>query len=95
VLEGDPTVAFAPGRRVRVWWSDAAPVVGFGKGRSTKIMPVSTFPRIPGVGRFLAWMVVLLITGLAGSWLAGRRVFRTRGGSTETLLDEEEPDRRT
>ena len=50
VLAGDPTVAFAPGRRVRVWWSDAAPVVGYGEGRSTKIMPVSTFPRIPGVG---------------------------------------------
>jgi len=88
VLEGDPTVAFAPGRRVRVWWSDAAPVVGFGKGRSTKIMPVSTFPRIPGAGRFLAWMAAVLVAGFLGLLVAGLHVFRTRGGGTETLFDE-------
>lgn len=88
VLESDPTVAFAPGRRVRVWWSDAAPVVGFGKGRSTKIMPVSTFPRIPGAGRFLAWMAAVVVAGLTGLLVAGLRVFRTRGGDTETLFDE-------
>ena len=33
-------------------------------------------------------------TGLAGLWLAGRRVFRTRGLSTETLFDEEAPEKR-
>ena len=88
VLESDPTVAFAPGRRVRVWWSDAAPVVGFGKGRSTKMMPVSALPQIPGAWRLLAWMAAVPVAGLAGLWVAGRRVFRTRGWDTETLFDE-------
>jgi hypothetical protein len=88
VLESDPAIAFAPGRRVRVWWSDAAPVVGFGKGRSTKIMPVSTFPRIPGAWRLLAWLAAVLVVGLAGLRVAGLRVFRTRVRETETLFDE-------
>ena len=87
VLESDPTVAFAPGRRVRVWWSDAAPVVGFGKGRSTKMMPVSALPQIPGAERFLAWMAAVLVAGLAGLWVTGRRTFRARGWDTETLFD--------
>ena len=95
VLAGDPTVAFAPGRRVRVWWSDAAPVVGYGEGRSTKIMPVSTFPELPGLGRFLAWTALFVVTGLAGLWLAGRRVFRPRGLATETLFDQEPPKKAT
>jgi hypothetical protein len=93
-LESDPAVAFAPGRRVRVWWSDAAPVVGYGKGRSTKIMPVSRFPEVPGLGPLLLWTAAMVATGLAGLWLAGRRVFRTRILSTETLYDEEAPDKR-
>lgn len=88
VLESDPTVAFAPGRRVRVWWSDAAPVVGFGKGRSTKIMPVSIFPRIPGASRVLAWMAAVLVAGFLGLLVAGLHVFRTRGWGTETLFGE-------
>lgn len=92
VLEADPAVAFAPGRRVRVWWSDAAPVVGYGKGRSTKIMPVSTVPQLPGLGRLLAWTVAALLTGLAGLFVAGLPVFRTRGMGTETVFDEE-PER--
>jgi hypothetical protein len=61
--------------------------VGFGKGRSTKIMPVSTFPRIPGAGRFLAWMAAVLVAGFLGLMVAGLHVFRTRGGGTETLFD--------
>ena len=88
VLESDPAVTFAPGRRVRVWWSDAAPGVGFGKGRSTKIMPVSALPQIPGAGRFFAWMAAVLVAAFAGMLVAGLRVFRTRGGGTETLFDE-------
>jgi hypothetical protein len=89
VLESDPAVAFAPGREVRVWWSDAAPVVGFGKGRSTKIMPVSTVPRIPGTGRFLAGMAAVVVAGFLGLLVAGLRAFRTRGVATETLFDKE------
>ena len=94
VLAGDPTVAFAPGQRVSVWWSDAAPIVGYGEGRSTKIILVSMFPELPGLGRFLAWIGLFVVTGLAGPWLAGRSVFRQRGLATETLYDREPPQQR-
>ena len=69
--------------------------MGYGKGRSTKIMPVSTFPELPGLGRFLAWTALFVVTGLAGLWLAGRRVFRPRGLATETLFDQEPPKKAT
>lgn len=88
VLESAPTVAFAPGRRVRVWWSDAAPVVGYGKGRSTKMMPVSAFPRLPGVWHFLGWMVAVVVAGFGGLLVGSLPIFRSRSLGTETLLDE-------
>jgi hypothetical protein len=68
-----------------VWWSDAVPVVCYGEGRSTKIMPVSTYPELPGLGRFLAWTALFVVTGLGGLCLAGRSVFRPRSLATETL----------
>jgi hypothetical protein len=51
-------------------------------------MPVSTLPRLPGAGRFLAWMAAVLAAGFAGLLVAGLRVFRTRIRETETLFDE-------
>ncbi len=94
VLASDPAVAFAPGRRVRVWVSDEAPTVGYGKGRSTQSMPVSKFPAVPGLGRFLAWTALFGVTGLAGLWLASRSVFRPRILGTETLYDTKPPETR-
>ena len=88
VVERDPTVAFAPGRRVRVWWSEAAPVVGYGKGRSTKMMPVSTFPRLPGVWHFLGWTVAAVAAGFGGLLVGSLPIFRSRSLATETLLHE-------
>jgi hypothetical protein len=33
VIEGDEKILAAPGRRVRVWWSDEAPTVGLSRNR--------------------------------------------------------------
>jgi hypothetical protein len=88
VVARDPTVAFAPGRRVRVWWSEAAPGVGYGRGRSTNMMPVSTFPRLPGVWHFLGWMVAVVAAGFGGLLVGSLPIFRSRSLATETLLDE-------
>jgi hypothetical protein len=94
VVESDPTVGFAPGRRIRVWVSDAAFNVGYGKGRSTTIAPVSRFPTLPGLGRLFAWAGLFVVTGLAGLWVAGRSVFRPRILGTETLYDTKAPEKR-
>jgi hypothetical protein len=86
VLESDQAVVIERGRRVRVWWSDAAPVIGFPNG-STKIMPVSTMPRLPGLGRVLGWLATIPVAVLAGMWVLARPLFRSRVETTETLLD--------
>jgi hypothetical protein len=72
---------------VRVWWSDAAPGIGFSNG-STRIMPASTMPRLPGLGRVLGWLVAIPIAILAGMWVLGRPLFRSRGRAMETPLDK-------
>jgi hypothetical protein len=87
VLESDQTVVIEAGRPVRVWWSDAAPVIGFPNG-STKIMPVSTMPRLPGLGRVLGWLATIPIAIFAGMWVMARPLFRSRGWATETPLDQ-------
>jgi hypothetical protein len=86
VLDSDPAIAHAPGRRIRVWWSDAAPVVGY-RGHSTKIMPTSAFPRVPGLLSALAWTGAVLLAFVAGLWVLARLGLRTRVRGTETLFD--------
>jgi hypothetical protein len=71
-----------------VWWSDSASVLGFGKGRSTRMMPVSALSQIPGVGCFLAWMAAVPVAGFLGLLVAGLPAFRTGGEGTETLFGE-------
>jgi hypothetical protein len=93
VLDSDPAIAHAPGRRVRVWWSDEAPVVGY-RAHSTKIMPTSAFPRVPGLGSALGWTGAVLLPFVAGLWLHGRLGLRTRVWRTEALLDEKGRTRR-
>ncbi len=83
VVLAAPEVSAAPGARVRVWWSDRAPVVGFGAGKSTKIVPVAARPRLPGAGRSLFWigcsLAALWIGLVATAWTAKRfaREWRT------------------
>jgi hypothetical protein len=86
VLDSDPAVAHAPGRRIRVWWSDAAPVVGY-RGHSTRIMPTSAFPRVPGLRPALGWTGAVLLAFVAGLRVLARLGLRTRVWSTEMLLD--------
>jgi hypothetical protein len=87
VLESDPAVVIEPGRHVRVWWSDAAPVVGF-PGGSTRIMPVSTMPRLPRLGRTSAWVAGCLLAVLAGAWVMGRQMFRPRTWGADAVMQE-------
>jgi hypothetical protein len=86
VLESDPAIAHGPGKRIRVWWSDDAPVVGY-RGHSTRIMPTSAFPRVPGLLAALGWTGLVLLTFAAGFWALARLRLRTRVWGTETLLD--------
>jgi hypothetical protein len=84
-------VPFEAGRRLRVWWSATAPVVGYGEGRSTQMMPVSALPRLPGLPRALMWSVAAFVPILLAPLVAGLLGLRTRSVRTETLLDEEPP----
>jgi hypothetical protein len=93
VLDSDPAIAHAAGRRIRVWWSDAAPVVGY-RGHSTKIMPTSAFPRVPGLLSALGWTGAVLLVFVAGFRVNRRLGLRTRVWGTETLLDEKGEGRR-
>jgi hypothetical protein len=91
-LAGVPEVVpFQADRRVRVWWSATAPVVGFGEGRSTQTMPVSALPRLPGLGRALAWSAAALVPLLLAPLVAGLLGLRTRSVRTETLFDKGRP----
>lgn len=72
VVAEAPEVAAAPGSRIRVWWSDTAPVVGFGRGRSTKMAPVAARPRLSGAGSCALWA----LCSLAALWLGLQATFR-------------------
>jgi hypothetical protein len=72
VVAAAPEVSAAPGSRIRVWWSETAPVVGFGPGRSTKIAPVAARPRVPGFGSCALWA----LCSLAALWLGLQATFR-------------------
>jgi hypothetical protein len=84
-LAGVPElVRFEPGRRVRVWSSDAAPVVGFGRGRSTGMMPVSALSHIPGLLPALGWTGAALLSIIAVPLLIVRLGLWTRTWRSET-----------
>ena len=95
VLESDPTVAFAPGRRVRVWWSDAAPVVGYGKGRSDEDHARLD---VPGAPRARAVPLVdrpVRAHRPRGAVAGGPARVPAESPRTETLFDEEPPKKAT
>ena len=95
VLERDPSVAFAPGRRVRVWWSDAAPGRGVREGPFDEYDAGVDLPRgSRGSGTFSAGWLPWWSPVSAGCWLAGCPSSGRGASRTETLLDEA-PEPRT
>jgi len=81
VLTSDPSVAFAPGTRVAIWWSPTAPLVGYGRDRSTNGMLVARFPQLPGLLLVLVWSIAALATLFLGvlvtARVGGTRVYRS------------------
>ncbi len=81
VMAEDPTVAFAPGVRVAVWWSPQAPITGYGRGRYTNGMLVARLPTLPGalgaVGWSLAALGVTWLTLVGIARIGGTRVYRS------------------
>ena len=56
VMPVTPGADMQVGRRVRVWWSDEAPSIGYGRDRSTKMIPVAALPKLPGFFTFIGWI---------------------------------------
>jgi hypothetical protein len=95
VVEGLPDEAFAPGKRVMIWHSDAAPnFVVFGE--DVNDFPVAARPDRPGLVSMLlhlAWLIGTLIVGLvvmvwvakrwSGTW--GDLAMRSRAGTANRL----------
>ena len=86
VLESDPTVAFHPGARVRVWWSESAPIVGLGPGRSTGYQTASSMPRLPGLASLAGYVLWIAAVGAAALWVLERLRLRTRVYTMETTI---------
>lgn len=82
-VAGQPELLFEPGRRVRVWWSDAAPSVGFSGAGSTKLVPVAELPELPGLARPALWLAKAVPVVWAALFLIKR--FRTIERRTVTV----------
>lgn len=76
VVAAAPQLPATPGARIRVWWSDAAPTIGFGPGRSTRIVPVAARPTLPGLPHLLLWSLLTLAAFWAGLWVTVRIAMR-------------------
>lgn len=84
----DPGATFEAGRRLRVWWSPEAPIVGLGPGRSTQYMPVSALPRLPGLLSLLGNLGLAAAPFVGAAFVLGRFPgLRTRTIGGERLLD--------
>ena len=70
-----PTVSFAPGTRVPVWYSPQAPLFSY-NGESTNGVPVAALPTRPGWGQVASWGLATIAVASAGfaatAWVAGR-----------------------
>ena len=80
VAKEAPSIAFEPGARVPVWWSDAAPTFVY-NGEPVNGVPVAALPVRPGWGQVLAHALATLAVAVAGLaatlWVAAR--FSRRG----------------
>jgi hypothetical protein len=80
VVEGAPSIAFAPGARVEVWWSDEAPTFVY-NGEAVNGVPLAVQPALYGWGRVAAHALLTVVVALAGfaatAWVAAR--FARRG----------------
>lgn len=79
--DGAPGEVFAPGRRVRIWQSPAAPDFGV-EGASVNEFSVAARPELPGLGAFLGYVAATVVMLSAGFWAtawAGQRWARRWG----------------
>jgi len=56
VVDAMPSIAFAPGATVPVWYSPAAPLTIY-FGEEANIFPVAARPVLPGAGMFFGWLL--------------------------------------
>lgn len=93
--DGAPAEVFAPGKRVRIWRSPTAPDFGV-EGTSVNEFAVAARPTLPGLGTFLDYVAMTLLTLGAGFWAAmwvGQRWARRwgqieiRGNGRRTFSD--------
>lgn len=70
VLQDAPSIAFEPGRVVRVWYSPDAPLTSY-NGESANGIPVDGLPVRPGWGRLLASVALTIAVGVAGLFATG------------------------
>jgi hypothetical protein len=76
VVAEAPELPAAPGAHVPVWWSDTAPVIGYGRDRSTKMVPVAARPTLPGLLHLLLWTLLTLAAFWFGLWVTVRIALR-------------------
>lgn len=77
VFESAPGVRFVPGVRLPMWWSEQAPMVGYGRSRFTNGMLVARFPALPGWPACAGWSLGALAAAYATlrcmAWTGGTR----------------------
>ena len=70
-----PTIDYAPGTRVPVWWSDEAPLFVY-DGEATNGVPVAAMPVRPGWGKVIAHGLLTLGAAIGGflatAWVGSR-----------------------
>jgi hypothetical protein len=79
--DGAPAEVFAPGKRLRIWRSPAAPDFGV-EGASVNELAVAARPELPGLGSFLSYVAATIVMLWAGLWATawtGRRWARRWG----------------
>ena len=75
VAKEAPTIAYAPGTRVPVWWSEEAPLFTY-NDTPVNAIPVAALPVRPGWGKVVVHGVLTLVVAIAGflatAWVAAR-----------------------
>ena len=75
VLAEAPSVGYAAGRVVKVWYSPDAPLASY-NGEGVNAVPVDALPERPGWGRLLASLGTTLLAAVVGLavtvWVANR-----------------------
>lgn len=75
VAQEAPSIDYAPGTRVPVWWSAQAPLFTY-NGEAVNAIPVAALPVRPGWGKFVVHALLTLAVAIGGfaltAWVAVR-----------------------